>query len=399
MPSLPYPIYDADHHLYEPQEAFLRYLPKEYQNEFYFVDVKGRTKLVIGGMLSEYIPNPTFEVVARPGAWEKWMRGDNPESLTQRELTGTPVRPPPEWRSGDGRLAVLDQQGLHAALMFPTLASVIEQRLSEKPDLMAGLFHSLNRWTNEEWGYARDNRLFAVPMINLSNLELALKELDFVLSNGARVIGIRPAPVATARGSRSFAYPDFDPFWARVAEAKVFVCLHSSDTGYDRIVNWWTGVEGEYRAFKGDMTRSALVGMMGNAHRDITDAIANLIAFGVFDRHPDLRVASVENGATWVESLVQRMDHTYGQMPKQFKQHPRDAFNKHVFVAPYYEDDVDQLKKYVPVERILFGSDFPHPEGLAEPLDYLKEFKNYKDDEKQKVFSTNLKGLLEGARD
>jgi predicted TIM-barrel fold metal-dependent hydrolase len=50
----------------------------------------------------------------------------------------------------------------------------------------------------------------------------------------------------------------------------------------------------------------------------------------------------------------------------------------------------------VPVERMLFGSDYPHPEGVAEPLQYLEEFGQFKPDEVEKVFSTNLKGLLEG---
>ena len=71
MVALPYPVYDADHHLYEPEEAFMRHLPKEFQEDFYFVKKGKRTKLVINGMLSEYIPNPTFEVVAAPGTHDR----------------------------------------------------------------------------------------------------------------------------------------------------------------------------------------------------------------------------------------------------------------------------------------------------------------------------------------
>ena len=126
MAQLAYPVYDADNHLYETADAFLRrHLPKAFAKDFYFVEVKGRTKLVIGGELSEYIPNPTFEVVAAPGTHERWYRA-NPDGLTLRQMTGTPLRPPPEWRSGEGRLKVMDQQGIHAALVFPTTASVIE---------------------------------------------------------------------------------------------------------------------------------------------------------------------------------------------------------------------------------------------------------------------------------
>ena len=395
MTTLPYPVYDADHHLYEPEEAFTRHLPKAFEKDFYFVEVKGRKKLVIGGMLSEYIPNPTFEVVAAPGVHEKWYRGINTEGLTQRELSGKPIRPPAEWRSGDGRIATLDQQGLHAALVFPTLASVIEERLNHKPETMAALFHSLNSWTNEEWGFARDNRLFSVPMICLADLDLALAELEFVIKSGARVVGIRPAPVPNIRGSRSFGFLEFDPFWARVAEANIFVCLHASDSGYDRINRMWAGDgAGEMIAFQNDAHKLTL-DVLG---RPIADSLSALICHGVFDRHPNVRVVSVENGASWLPGLLWRLTHAYGQMPGAFKRHPVDTFHKHVFVAPFYEDNVDDLIKLIPAERILFGSDYPHPEGLAEPLAYLKDFKNYSADDVRKIFSSNLKGLLEGAR-
>jgi predicted TIM-barrel fold metal-dependent hydrolase len=396
MASLPYTVYDADHHLYEPEEAFTRHLPKEYANDFYFVKKGNRTKLVINGMLSEYIPNPTFEVVAAPGKHEKWYRGTNTEGLTMRELSGEALRPPPEWRSGDGRLKVMDQQGVHAALIFPTLASVIEERLSSKPQVMQALFHSLNMWTHEEWGFARENRLFSVPMINLSDIDGAIAELDFVLKAGARTIGIRPAPVPNERGqTRSFGFQEFDPFWARVAEAGIFVNLHASDSGYDFINRMWSGGGAEMVAFQND-AHKLTTDTLGRA---VADALSALICHGVFARHPNLRIVSVENGAGWLRPLLSRLNHAYGQMPKAFKEHPIETFHRHIFVAPFYEDNTEELKKDIPTNRILFGSDYPHPEGLAEPLDYVKEFTTYSEGEVKQIFHSNMKGLLEGARD
>jgi predicted TIM-barrel fold metal-dependent hydrolase len=394
MNKLPFDVYDADHHLYEPAEAFTRYLPKEYEGEFFFVDVKGRTKLVIGGMLSEYIPNPTFEVVAGPGTHEKWYRAENTEGLSMRELSGKALRPPPEWRSGDGRIKIMDEQGIHAALIFPTLASVIEARLDDKPEVIYELFHSLNRWTDEEWGFARQDRLFSVPMISLSDVDLAIKELEFVLKAGARMVGIRPAPVPGLRGSRSFGFPEFDRFWARVTEANIFVCLHASDSGYDQIYRWWTGDGHEMVAFQNNPFKLTM-DVLG---RPIADSISALICHGAFDRNPDLRIVSVENGAEWVSPMLRRLSRAYGQMPQEFKRHPRDTFQKHVFVAPFYEDNPANLARELPSERILFGSDYPHPEGLANPLDYLAEFRDFAPADLEKIFSTNLKGLLEGAR-
>ena len=75
--DLGYPVYDADNHLYEPEEAMTSHLPKKWQKEFQYVEVRGRKKLAIGGQISDYIPNPTFEVLAAPGSHELWYRAKN----------------------------------------------------------------------------------------------------------------------------------------------------------------------------------------------------------------------------------------------------------------------------------------------------------------------------------
>jgi predicted TIM-barrel fold metal-dependent hydrolase len=391
---VPFPVYDADHHIYEPEEAFYRHLPKKYQNDFYFVERKGRTKLVINGMLSDYIPNPTFTVVAAPGSHEKWFRANNTEGLSLRELTGTPVRPPKSWLTGEGRTELLDEQGLHAAIIFPTLASVIEERLGDKPETTCALIHSLNEWFVDEGGYDRGGRIYPTAYISLADLDMALETLEFALHRGAKVVAVRPAPVPGIGGSTSFGFPKYDPFWARCAEAGVLVCLHCSDSGYDRITNWWKGRQGEALAFERDAFQ-ATVDMVGRA---ISDSISALICHGALARHPNLRIASVENGSAWVRPLLHRLQRAYGQMPGAFAENPIDTFHRHVFVAPFYEDDPADLRDIIPVERMLFGSDFPHAEGLTQPLQYLEEFKAFKPDEVEKVFSSNLKGLLEGQR-
>jgi hypothetical protein len=203
MRKLNFPVYDADNHIYEPEDAFLRHLPKQVEKDFYFVEKQGRKKLVINGMLSEFIPNPTFEVVSRPGGWEKFFRADNPEGLSRKEMAGRPIRPPPEWRTGDGRIEVLDQQGVHAALVFPTLASVIEERLGHNSTAVCALFHSLNMWIDEEWGFARKDRLFSAPFISLTDVDKAVEELEFVLERArARSPSARPRSPGSAAAAR-----------------------------------------------------------------------------------------------------------------------------------------------------------------------------------------------------
>jgi hypothetical protein len=70
MPSraLDFPVFDADNHMYETTDAFTKFLPPEYDGLIKYVEVANRTKIAVRNTISDYIPNPTFEVVAAPGA-------------------------------------------------------------------------------------------------------------------------------------------------------------------------------------------------------------------------------------------------------------------------------------------------------------------------------------------
>src|SRR5690606_41875617 len=109
--TIGYPVYDCDHHYYEPPEAFLRHLPNEFKKDFQYVEVNGRTKLVVGGVLSDYIPNPTFRGVAEVGPHEGWYRGSNAEGRSIREYGGTPVESGAQFHSGEAQRARGDRAG------------------------------------------------------------------------------------------------------------------------------------------------------------------------------------------------------------------------------------------------------------------------------------------------
>lgn len=387
---LPYPVYDADNHLYESREAMTAHLPRKWRKEFRYVEVEGRTKLAIGGQISEFIPNPTFDVLAAPGVHETWYRNANPEGLTLRELTGEPIPCAPAYRNGADRLALLDELGIFATLMFPTLASAVEERMSHDHELMNAVLHSLNEWLHVEWGFHREERIFTVPFITLMDVDLAVAELEWALARGARTVGLRPAPVPGYRGSRSPGMPEFDPFWARVQEAGIFVSFHASDSGYDRYVRMWEGGRGEQLGFVHTPMKTCLALL----DRAISDTVAALICHGVFDRFPGVRVACIENGGRWVKHLFECFEQAFGQQPREFARHPIETFREHVWVSPFYEEPLVELAERIGVGQILFGSDYPHPEGLGRPLDYLNELAGFGEEDRRRIMSSNLKGLI-----
>ena len=63
---------------------------------------------------------------------------------------------------------------------------------------------------------------------------------------------------------------------------------------------------------------------------------------------------------------------------------------------PFYEDSVKELSRYIPMERILFGSDWPHPEGLREPLEFFDFITDISEEEQKMVMCDNMKKLVEG---
>ena len=132
--SVNFPIFDSDNHLYETRDALTKYLPEAQKGAIDYVDVRGRTKIVVRGQISDYIPNPTFDRVGRPGAQEEYFKQGNPDGKSQREIIGRGIDCPAGFREAPARLEIMDDQGVDYALMLPTLASLVEERMTDDPD-------------------------------------------------------------------------------------------------------------------------------------------------------------------------------------------------------------------------------------------------------------------------
>jgi predicted TIM-barrel fold metal-dependent hydrolase len=132
---------------------------------------------------------------------------------------------------------------------------------------------------------------------------------------------------------------------------------------------------------------------MGN--RPIEDAMAAFVCHGAFTRFPDLRVASIENGGDWVVPFLEHLEDVHRKMPQAFDEDPLDAFRRNVYLSPFHEDDIDQLVDVMGADHLLFGSDYPHPEGLAEPCSYVDHLPDgLADDDVAAIMGGNLARLM-----
>ena len=84
-----------------------------------------------------------------------------------------------------------------------------------------------------------------------------------------------------------------------------------------------------------------------------------------------------------IEQSKQRM-HWY------YKEDPAELFRRNVWINPFWEDDVHELVEMMGADRIIFGSDWPHIEGLPKPLDYLVELKEFDAVDQKKILLDNV---------
>jgi len=380
---------DADNHYYEPLDAFTRHLDPAFAQRGVQVLTSGkRAHIVISGQVNRFIPNPTFDPIIVPGCIELLFRGQIPEGVDPRSLMKVePLRA--EYRDRAAREAVAERQGLAAVLLFPTLGCGVEEALKNDVDATQATLTAFNKWLHDDWGY--DNRrIISAPMISLADPVAALAEVDRVIALGARVVHMRPAPVPGEHGTfRSFGHASHDPVWARLAEAGVPVAFHLGDSGYELFTAMWGGLA----RFEGFGKTSALTRILVS-DRAIHDTIASIVVDGVLWRHPKLKVASIENGSDWVALLVKRLKKLANQMPWAFDDDPLETIRRNIWVTPYYEEDLRALADLVGVERVLFGSDWPHGEGLAEPLDFVKELHAFDQTEVRRIMRDNALDLL-----
>ncbi len=390
MRSIETEVFDADNHYYEALDAFTRHLnPADGPRVIQWVEVGGRHYHALGGQISKAVTNPTFNPISPAGSLVEYFRG-NPSGLSLRQLMGTPEPIRPEYRDREARLEVMDAQGLSKIWLFPTLGMLYEEALKHDPGAVVLLFRAFNRWLAEDWGMAYADRIFAAPYISLADVDEAVRELEWSLDQGARTVVMRAAAPTTVTGPYSPADPMFDPFWARVNEAGITVVVHAGDAGQSS--NGYAR-DGFSASFKGGGEKPSI--KMFAIERAAHDFLVTLILEKLFDRFPGVRIASVENGSEFLGPLFRKMAGAARKMPGYFSEDPVLTFRRHVWINPFWEDDVNEIVDLMGDERVIFGSDWPHIEGLPEPRDWATELQKLDADAVARIMGGNVSALNE----
>jgi len=387
---LEYQPFDCDNHYYEAADAFTRHVPKAMQPRcVQWCEIEGRRYHVVGGKVSHAVANPTWNPIAKPGALYDYFRG-NVSDRSPAEMLRDREPLPAEYHDRDARVARLDEQGIRSVWLFPTLGVLYEELLKHDIEAVKTQFRAFNRWVDEDWGCNYRDRIYAAPYISLCDVDFAIEELEWALDRDARTIVLRPAAVWTALGPRSPGDELFDPFWSRVNEAGVTVVIHAGDSGYSSQGYAEDGFGGNIGSGKPKPSIKSFA-----IERAAQDWLMTLTLERMFERFPNLRIASIENGSTFLPDLFRKLRSQAAKSPGWFTEDPTESFREHVWINPFWEDDVHEVVDHMGPDRVIFGSDWPHIEGLPNPLDYVGELDRFDDDATRKILLENTVGLNE----
>ena len=365
--------FDCDNHYYEALDAFTRHVPDKWKYRcVQWCDIGGRKHHLVGGKLSRAVVNPTWDPIAMPGALRDYFRG-NPDGRSPFEMLSEREALPAEYMNRDARVTRLDEQGLESVWLFPTLGVLYEELLKHDVPAVKVLFRAFNQWLDEDWGFNYRDKIYAAPYISLCDVDFACEQLEWALERDARLVVMRPAAAFTEHGPVSPADELFDPFWARLNEAGITLVIHAGDSGYSS-----NGYAGDSFAsiFGGAGAKYKPSIKAFSIERAAYDFLLTLSFERLYDRFPNLRIASVENGSGFLEDLFRKLGQTARKSPGWFSEDPGEVFKQHVWINPFWEDDSYEIVDIMGAERVIFGSDWPHIEGMPQPLDYVDEIKD-----------------------
>ncbi len=417
MDALPYRIIDADQHSTPPDDAYERYIdPGKREKAVRSVrNADGTFETTFAGRPMR-MPPKNFQVTFSDDQLsEIGLKGAGLDGPSDRDTTqvipGSLLNRLNPLRSLDDagrrdfvkryralqakydnpadRVTVMDSQGIEATVNYAGPLGIEFEFEHDVEGLYANL-RAINRYLSTEWGFSYQDRIFTPPFISLASAEHAIAELDAVMRDETpRLIQIAAGPAI----HRSPFRPELDPFWARLNEAGIHICTHlASVSFYAAQGEEWD----EPECMLGDM--SALQWVLYYGDRPALETVAAAILQGLFSRFPNIRLLLSEQGALWVPYLVRKLDHaflmgrraTWGELDRR----PSEIFREHCLVAPFPEENVDRLVEVLGIDPLVFGSDFPHGEGLPDPSLYMSQVKNLSDEQTHALMRGNLGRLL-----
>ncbi|MBL7501624.1 amidohydrolase [Frankia sp. CNm7] len=356
-------IVDADSHWSEPADLFTKRAPAAYKDRVPQVGVVDGvpTWIFDGEPVGRFTPGAVIHRDGHKGAADEALH-----TWTHDQVHVGAYDPV-------ARLAVLDEFGIDAQIIFPSTIGLGGQGLglSKDPALTRLAIEIYNDGMLEIQSDS-NNRLLPLPLMPAWDIDACVAEAKRVGALGARGVNMTSDP--DDLGAPDLANRAWDPFWEVVADLKLPVHFHigASITGMT--------FYGKYPWASHPMNTQLAIGgtllFIGNAR-----VVTNLILSGIFDRHPDLKTVSVESGVGWIPFILETLDYEMSEnAPPELaamNKMPSEYFKSNIYATFWFEKNQGKLPALIEAvgeDNILFETDFPHPTCLyPNPLETVED--------------------------
>jgi predicted TIM-barrel fold metal-dependent hydrolase len=339
-------IIDADTHLTEPPDVWTTRVPKRYLEHVPHVERndEGRDVWVLDGTA---FSSPGLTAVA--GWPEPFPAG--PKTYEQCH---------PASYQADARLRYMDDVGIWAQVLYPNVAGFGSQRFLSIPDdeLKLVCVRAYNDFLRD-WASADTRRLLTIMSLPFWDIDETVKEISRNLDAGHRGILFTGEPQRF--GLPYLAEDHWNPLWSIAQDAGLPIHFHigsgdmNSSFGPERISRYGTAATYAYTSTEMFLKNGL--------------QCVDLITSGVLARFPELQFVSVESGIGWVPFVLEAADHSYLEgrpgRTSEWDLLPSEYFARQVYTTYWFESVAPtKLLGDIPVDRILFETDYPHPTCL-----------------------------------
>jgi len=334
-----YTIIDADGHVQEPADLWERWLDPAFLDDAPERGPDGEWRWRGNPVTDGLAPavKAEFGRKTREHYAEYLAMGWNPES----------------------QILAMDRMGIDTAYLYPTMGLFLWHQHDLPPALATAMTRAYNDWLADFAAYDA-TRLRPVTALSLLDVDAALAEARRAIeTRETRAVYVRPNPV----GDRTIASPELDPLWTLCEDAGVAVAFHE-------------GAHARVRTAGDDRFSTDFARWSCSHPMEMMMAFASLLEGGVLERHPRMRVGFLEAGCGWVPYWLWRLDERWENVAQEVADTvtmpPSDYFRRQCWVSleadePYLGELID----FVGADRVVFASDYPHPDHTPDLTDTL----------------------------
>ena len=355
-------VVDADTHLTEAHDLWTSRAPAKYADRVPHVEeIDGRPMWIVDGAELGFAGGGG--VIDREGG-----KGRALEALYEWTLDRIHVGA----YDPKARIEVMDDSGIYAQVCFPNSIGLGGQGISDvvkDPELRllcVQIYNDAMAEVQAESG----NRLLPMPVLPAWDPEESAREAERVAGMGLR--GVNMTSDTQDLGAPDLANRAWDPVWDVCADLQLPVHFHIGASlttmTYFGTYPWESQDEDTKLAIGGTLL------FIGNAR-----VVTNIILSGLLDRHPTLKMVSVESGVGWIPFILEALDYEMSEnAPKQLEQLsmlPSEYFRRNLYATFWFEkNNVPALIAAVGEDNVLFETDFPHPTCLyPKPLETVAD--------------------------